>query len=170
MKSAEILLKHNADVNALPSHNLTPLHCIPHSEGARVLILSHEKGADINGFDKDKDRIAHKAASKGASASLLLKVASDLGADLKVPRAQGNTPAHHAADSGSKVILGFLNRKEIDIQTVRNAAGCTPLMLAAWAGKLEAMRFLPERGASYNVVDSDGRSLIELLIHWAIPK
>ena len=170
VKSAEILLEHNANVNALSSHNLTPLHCIPHSEGARVLILLHEKGADINAFDKDKNRIVHKAASRGDSASLLFKVASDLGADLKVPGAQGNTPAHHAADSGSKIILGLLNQKEVDIQTVRNAAGYTPLMLAARAGKLEAMRFLLERGASYNVADSEGRSLIELSIHWGNPE
>ena len=170
VKSAEILLKHHANVNALSNHNLTPLHCIPHSEGARVLILMHEKGADINAFDKDKNRIVHKAASRGDSASLLFKVASDLGADLNVPGAQGNTPAHHAADSGSKIILGLLNQKEIDIQTVRNAAGYTPLMLAARAGKLEAMRFLLERGASYNVADSDGRSLIELSIHWGNPE
>lgn len=170
VKSVEILLKHNADINALSSHNLTPLHCIPHSEGARVLILLHKKGADINAFDKDKNRIVHKAASRGDSASLLFKVASDLGADLKVPGAQGNTPAHHAADSGSKIILGLLNQKEIDIQTVRNAAGYTPLMLAARSGKIEAMRFLLERGASYNVADSDGRSLIELSIHWGNPE
>ena len=170
VKSAELLLKQNADVNALSSHNLTPLHCIPHSEGARVLILLHEKGADINASDKDKNRLVHKAASRGDSASLLFKVASDLGADLKVPGAQGNTPAHHAADSGSKIILGLLNQKEIDFQTVRNAAGYTPLMLAARAGKLEAMRFLLEKGASYNVADSDGRSLIELSIHWGNPE
>ena len=170
VKSVEILLEHNADVNALSSHNLTPLHCIPHSEGIRVLILLHEKGADINAFDKDKNGIVHKAASRGDSASLLFKVASDLGADLQVPGAQGNTPAHHAADSGSKIILGLLNQKEIDIQTVRNAAGYTPLMLAARAGKIEAMRFLLERGASYNVADSDGRSLIELSIHWGNPE
>ena len=170
VKSAEILLKHKADVNALSSHNLTPLHCIPHSEGARLLILLHEKGADINAFDKDKNRLVHKAASRGDSASLLFKVASDLGADLRAPGAQGNTPAHHAADSGSKIILGLLNQKEIDIQAVRNAAGYTPLMLAARAGKIEVMRFLLERGASYNVADSDGRSLIELSIHWGNPE
>ena len=166
LKSAEILLKHNADVDALSSQNLTPLHCIPDSEGARLLILLHEKGADINAFDKDKNRIVHKAASRGDSASLLFKVASDLGADLRVPGAQGNTPAHLAADSGSKIILGLLNQKEIDIQTVRDSAGFTPLMMAARAGKLEAMRFLLEKGASYNVVDSNGRSLIELSIDW----
>ena len=154
----------------LSSHKLTPLHCIPHSEGARVLILLHEKGADINAFDKDKNRNVHEAACKGDSASLLFKVASDLGADLKVPGAQGNTPAHHAADSGSKIILGLLNQKEIDIQTGRNAAGYILLMIAARARKLEAMRFLLDKGARYNVIDSNGRSVIELSIHWDNPE
>jgi ankyrin repeat protein len=45
LKSAEILLERNAGVNAMSSRNLTPLHCIPHSEGVGVLRLLHEKGA-----------------------------------------------------------------------------------------------------------------------------
>ena len=170
VKGAEILLEHGADVNALSSQNLTPLHCVPHSEGVRILILLHENGADINAFDKDKNRIVHKAASRGDSASLLIKVASDLGADLQAPGAEGNTPAHLAADSGSKIILGLFHQKKIDIETVRNLAGYTPLMMAARAGRLEAMRFLIEKGASYNVFDSDSRSLIELSINWGNPE
>lgn len=170
MKSAEILVERSADVNALSSKNLTPLHCVPHSEGVRVLILLHEKGADINAADKDNDRITHKAASKGDSASLLFKVAGDLGADLATPGAQGNTPAHLAAGSGSKMILGILVQKAIDIKNPRNLAGYTPLMVAARAGKAQMMGFLLEKGADYNVNDSDGRSLIELTIAWGNPE
>ncbi|KAL9047008.1 MAG: hypothetical protein Q9214_000305 [Letrouitia sp. 1 TL-2023] len=170
MKSAEILVERSADVNALSSKNLTPLHCVPHSEGVRVLILLHEKGADINAADKDNNRITHKAASKGDSASLLFKVAGNLGADLAAPGAQGNTPAHLAARSGSKMILGVLAQKAVDIKNPRNLTGYTPLMMAAQAGKAQLMSFLLEKGADYNVNDSDGRSLIELTIAWGNPE
>ncbi|KAL9614083.1 MAG: hypothetical protein Q9167_001437 [Letrouitia subvulpina] len=170
MKSAEILVERSADVNALSSQKLTPLHCIPHSEGVRLLIMLHSNGADINATDKNNDRITHKAASRGDSASLLFKVAGNLGADLAAPGAQGNTPAHLAAESGSKMILGVLFQKAIDVKNPRNLAGYTPLMVAARAGKAQLMSFLLEKGADYNVNDSDGKSLIELTISWGNPE
>lgn len=169
LQSAEILLERNASVNAMSSRNLTPLHCIPHSEGVSVLRLLHEKGADVNAVDKDNNRITHKAARKGDSASLLFKVASDLGADVEASGAQGNTPAHLAAESGSKAILGILIQKKVELEKTRNLAGYTPLMIASQAGKVEVMRLLLDKGVSYNVVDSHGRSLTELTIAWGNP-
>lgn len=170
LKSAEILVERSADVNALSSKNLTPLHCIPHSEGIRFLMFLHEEGANINALDKNNNRLTHKAASRGDSAALLFKVASDLGADLEVPGAQGNTPAHLAAESGSKTILEILAESKIKFEKVRNSEGYTPLMMASRAGRVDVMRYLLEQGFSYNVVDSDGRSLIELTIGWGNPE
>lgn len=164
-----MLLERNANVNAMSSRNLTPLHCVPHSEGVGVLRLLHEKGADINAVDKNNNRITHKAARKGDSASLLFKVASDLGADLEAPGVQGNTPAHLAAESGSKAILEILIQKKVELEKTRNSNGYTPLMMASRTGKVEVMRLLLDKGASYNVVDSDGRSLTELTIAWGNP-
>lgn len=170
LKSAEILMERSANVNALSSSNLTPLHCIPHSEGVRFLMFLHEEGADINAFDKENNRMTHKAARRGDSAALLFKVASDLGADLETPGAQGNTPAHLAAESGSKTILEILAQKMVDFEKTRNSEGYTPLMMASRAGRVEVMRYLLEKGVSYNVVDFDGRSLIELTIGWGNPE
>ena len=166
MKSADILIEHGANVNAHSSRNLTPLHCIPHSEGIHSLIFLHEKGADINAFDKDNNRVIHEAASSGDAAALFFKVASDLGADLNVLGLQSNTPAHIAADSGSKAILEILVEENVDFEETRNAEGYTPLMMASRAGKIDAMRYLLEKGSNYDVVDSNGRSLIELIIGW----
>ena len=168
-KTAKTLIERGADVNALSSRNLTPLQCIPNSDGVRILMLLHEKGADINAFDKDNNRITHKAARNGDPAALLFSVARDLGADLEAPGAQGNTPAHFAAESGSKMILSFLSVAKIDFEKIRNLEGYTPLMMASRAGKIEVMRNFLEKGFSYNVVDCDGRSLIELSIKWNNP-
>ena len=131
-------------------------------------MLLHEKGADINAFDKDNNRLIHKAARKGDSAALLFSVARNLGADMEAPGAQGNTPAHFAAESGSKSILGFLSRIKINFEKIRNSEGCTPLMMASRADKTEIMRHFLEQGFSHNVVDCDGQSLIELTIRWGI--
>jgi ankyrin repeat protein len=42
-------------------------------------------------------------------------------------------------------------------------------MMASQAGKVEVVRLLLDKGVSYNVVDSDGRSLTELTIAWGNP-
>lgn len=170
MKSAEILMAHSAAVNALSVTNLTPLHCIPHSEGVRLLIFLHEEGADLNASDKDNNRMTHKAARRGEPAALLFKVVSDLGADLEAPGSQGNTPAHLAAESGSTTILEVLTKQKIDFKTTLNSEGYTPLMMASRAGRVDVMCYLLEKGSSFNVVDSDGRSLIELTIGWGNPE
>lgn len=170
VKIAEILMNRGANVNALSSRNVTPLHCIPHSEGVQLLRLLHGKGANINSVDKDNSRITHKTAIKGDSASLLFKVSADLGADMEAQDYQGNTPAHLAAESGSKAILGILTQKKVEFDRVQNSSGYTPFMMACKAGRTEAMRYLLEKGATYNVVDKDGRSLTELSIVWGNPE
>ena len=166
MKSAEILLDHKAEVNALSSRNLTPLHLVLHPEGVRLLIFLHEKGAEMEASDKSGDRITHKIASKGDAAAVLFKIASDRGADLDSIGAQGNHPSHLAAESGSCDILRILYGKDIDLSKPRNKLGFTPLMMAARSRKVAAMRFLLDNGSSYNVVDAEGRSLMELTIGW----
>ena len=170
LRGAELLVRNRADVNALSSKNLTPLLCIPRSEGVQVLRFLQEKGADVNAMDKDGNRITHKAATIGQSASLLFKVASDLGADINAKGRLGNTPAHLAAESGSKAILGILAQKGIEFQKVRNSAGYTSLMMASRAGQTEIMRHLLETGDSYNVTDNNGKSLIALAIEWGNPE
>ena len=145
-----------------------PLHCILDSGGAQILILLHENGTDIDSFDKDNNRITHKAASRGAA--VLFKGASDLGADLEAPGAQGNTPAHLAAESGSHAILEILAEKNVELDKIRNSAGYTPLMMASRAGRVKVMRYLLEKGINRNVCDFDGRSLIELTTGWGNPK
>ena len=118
---------------------MTPIHYVPHPEGVRILTLLHEKGAIVDAVDKDNNRITHKTASSGDFASLLLMVVSDPGADLEAPGAQGSTPAHLAAESGSKVILDILVQKKIKFEASRNLEGYNPLMMASRAGKVEVM-------------------------------
>ena len=169
--SAETLLEYSANVNALSNMNLTPLHCIPHSEGARLLVLLHEKGADLDARDKTSQTLVHRAAREGDRAALLIKVASDLGASLSIPDTQENKPIHLAAESGSLEALSILIAETSDFVDIRNTQGYTPLMLAAREGHVKAMRYLFGQGrASYHVIDNHGRSLTSLSVAWGNPE
>jgi ankyrin repeat protein len=169
LAATKILVEKGANVNALSSERLTPLLCIVNSQGIDVLRYLHEKGADIDAVDNDLDRIGHKIARKGDSAALLCKAAYDLGCNMKISGKQGNTPAHLAAESGSIAILKFLVEKSIDVRTCQNIAGYTPLMMAAGAGKADSVRFLLENGCTHDIVDTNGKAIVELAIGWGNP-
>ena len=169
LKSTEVLLDKGASPNALSVNNLTPLLCIPNSDGIPVLKLLQAHNADINAMDKSLNRLAHTATSQGDAGMPLLQVLSDLGADLHAAGAGGNTPFHLAAEAGSVRMLQLLSNVGCDSAKLQNIDGYTPLMSAAHGGKPAAMRFLLDKGTSYDVVDSNGVSLIELTIQWGNP-
>jgi serine/threonine-protein phosphatase 6 regulatory ankyrin repeat subunit B len=169
LAATKILVEKGANVNALSSTRLTPLLCIANSQGIDVLKYLQDKGADIDAMDNDMDRIAHKVARKGDSALLLWEGAYDLGCNITVSGKQGNTPAHLAAESGSVSILKHLVEKNIDVRTCKNIAGYTPLMMAASAGKTDSVRFLLGNGCTHDIVDANGKTLVELAIGWGNP-
>jgi ankyrin repeat protein len=169
LAATKILVEKGANVNALSSERLTPLLCIVDSQGIDVLRYLHDKGADLDAVDNDLERIAHKVARKGDSAALLWKAAYDLGCNITVSGKQGNTPAHLAAEAGSIAILKHLVEKKVDVHTCKNMAGYTPLMMAARAGKADSVRFLLENGCTHDIVDANGKALVELAIRWGNP-
>ena len=166
VKSSKILIDHGADINALSIHNLTPLLCIPHSEGVPVLRLLSGKGADIHATDKSKNGLMHKAAAQGDRASLLIRALQDLGGNIYVTGSEDNSPVHLAAEAGGKAVLKTLIPAFSALCETRNATGYTPLMMAARAGRADVMRYLLELGASQDVSDTAGTSLVDLTIRW----
>jgi ankyrin repeat protein len=169
LRCAEILLERGANVDALSVKNLTPLLCIPSSDGLPVLKLLQTRGADINAMDKSLNRITHKVTSQGDAGMPLLQVLRDLGADLHRSGSRANTSAHLAAEAGSVRMLQLLSNAGCDLLHPQNIDGYTPLMSAARGGKANTMRFLLDKGASYDVVDANNTSLIELTIQWGNP-
>lgn len=72
------------------------------------------------------------------------------GGDPNVRDEQGQTPLHIALkDDGDKAVKSLLSHPALDVNAV-NAAGETPLMLAALRGRLDTARLLVQRGAQIN--------------------
>lgn len=167
--SAGLLIDHGANVNARSNLHLTPLHMITSAAGHLVLSLLVGNGAVVEAECKDGDRPLHKAASAGEDAAPILKLLSQHGADLAARGASGNTAAHCAAACGCSKTLEVLVDASVDIKSCRNTAGYTPLMLAAQARATDAMTYLLNKGASPDVSDAQGRSLVELSVGWGDP-
>lgn len=167
--SAKLLVDHGANVNARSNLHLTPLHMISKASGHLVLSLLVRNGANFAAECKYGDQPLHKAASAGDEGTPIVKLLSQHGADLAAKGASGNTAAHYAATCGCSKTLEVLVDKLIDIKDCRNTAGYTPLMVAAQARATDAMVFLLDRGASLDVSDAQGRSLVELSVGWGDP-
>jgi ankyrin repeat protein len=66
-----------------------------------------------------------------------------------------DTALHKAAERGHTKIITLLLDHKVD-PNIRNSAGHTPLMKAAWASKLSAVEALYQRGGDINAADKQG--------------
>ena len=173
LRSAELLYKNGANVNAMSNQNVTPLHMLTNDPNGVIMLRTlYSNGALIDARDKKGNNLVHRLAEQHGNdnnKAEMFQAVVDLGADLTLRGEDDNTPAHLAAKSGSVPILKILHLSSIDILLPRNNASYTPLMCAAQAGHLNALEFLLDRGASYTVADTSGRSLVELSIKWGAP-
>ena len=111
----------------------------------------------------------HKAAARGDTAALLVKVLLDVGANIYATESGGNTPARLAAAAGSLRIPRLLASGFSAMYESKNATGFTPLMMAARAAKLDVKRHLLEKGVNHAVSDASGTSLVHLAIRRGNP-
>ena len=173
----QVLIEHGAGVNTASKAGFTPLVFAAMKDDARSVrsLLAAGASPDFALPDGTKT-ILVAAAYKSASAAAAL---ADAGADPNVADRTGNTPLHVAAQIGNVDLVKKLLAKgaKPNAQTAKTAVGgrggagggggfrapageLTPLLLAAKANQVEAMRALVAGGADPSLKAQDGSTLL----------
>jgi ankyrin repeat protein len=171
----QVLLDHGADVKAASKSGFTALVFAASKNDAKSVKSLLAKGADPNYALPDGIKALSVAASFKSTAAAAVLV--DGGADPNVADKGGNTPLHIAAQSGDLDFLkklvakgASLNARTAKAPPFRGGAGGggffrpigeqTPLMMAARANQLAAMRALIAAGADPKLKAQDGSTLL----------
>ena len=151
----QLLLEHDAKVNARDERDYTPLHYAAFYGHLDCIKLLLEHGADPNAKSEGGDTPADLAAYGGHSEVVKLLIALD-------EFEKSGSTMLHATISHSHVGLAELLISEGFDVNAKNADGDTPLHRAAFGGvntggkALQMIRLLVERGADLRAKDNAG--------------
>jgi ankyrin repeat protein len=122
------------------------------TEGLPILEILVQKGADVNVQDKESSTVTHAIARGSGTGSVsLFRFIAMTDAKLNQVDNDGNTPAHIAALARNQETMAFLKEQGVDIETCRNKAGLTPLMLAVKEGQTKLVDSILHMGISPHV-------------------
>ncbi len=152
-ETALMLIKRNADSNALDSDGRTPLMgcVIADKADAAKLMLNHQ--ANINARDKRGNTALHWAVKLLHIQPLRLLLEKH--AKTEERDSDGGTPLHLAANSGWVEGVQTLLDHEVLVDATDNS-GLTPLHLAAAAGHTMAASLLLKHGANIDAIAKEG--------------
>ena len=146
LAAVKALVARGADVNAAQGDGMTALHWAARAgneEMAKVLLRAradHRAVTRIGAYTP-----LHVASEVGSGAVVLALL--EAGSDAKAKTTTGVTALHLAAMSGSAATVGALLDHRAEVNATEPSLGQTPLMLAAAAGRVDAVRVLMRRGA-----------------------
>lgn len=146
------LLDAGADVNAKGNHGWTPLHYAATGGSIGACRLLMQRGADrsaLNGDQKTPLQVG------GLFTAPVLR-------DF-IPSATGADELFRAIAAGDEEKAKTLIAAHPDTIKAKDERGCTPLLLAAKAGRTEIVSILLKNGASVSAKDKTG----ETALHWA---
>jgi ankyrin repeat protein len=159
---AKLLVERGADVNAVESHGLTPLHVACVNQNPEVVRLLLANGAAVNGQDQTGNTPLIMAAAHvkekptwiftpvGAVATsqrapgpseVIVTALLDARADIEGRTKKGNTALHIAAYKGHGALVALLLARGAD-RGALNLDGVTPLMLAKAYRQGEVVKLL----------------------------
>ncbi|KAI9509210.1 ankyrin repeat-containing domain protein [Russula earlei] len=170
-KIAELLYRHDANVDVRGVHNLTPLHVACRGYVDVVLwLLNH--GADVNAQTFDGWVALFFAASHGQLE--ICRILQAHHADIGSRNAWGEIPLHIAASPANGQnqleIMQLLLDQGADANA-RDNDGCTPLHsssfwekdgMESFYGTAEGSRLLLEHGADINAENNEGETPLQL--------
>ena len=152
-------------LNKKDDEGYTPLHLAVIAGNRPVIKYLISRGADINAVDNERHSALHWAIVCGELDAL--DMLHDAGADPSIPDNHGALPIHYAvqmcspgSNTKDKEFICQMGLKKllswkVDI-TVKDKEGRDPLLWAASAGSLYAIKALISNGADISSEDKDG--------------
>ena len=164
-----LLLEAGADIEAKCDNSWRPLHwaCIPGEEETAQLLL--KAGADIEARDGELGMTPLALAALGGNGKIV-QMLLEAGADIEARDEYETSPLALAARRGKAETVQILLKAGANIEA-RDENEHTPLIRAVDGPVLgrdsrerqeKTVQLLLEAGADVNVVDCEGRSLLEL--------
>ncbi|XP_070176005.1 uncharacterized protein [Littorina saxatilis] len=186
IRTVELLLKHNAVIDAIDKWKQTVLHwaclCKSPTASADITRLLLDAGADVNAQDRWGRTPLHFAACSGNTETLRRLIHHE--ADLNATDNEGRTPlrcaytasrpgiiitqlveagaeigrVHQAVVRGDVDTLMTLLQQGADVNQHDTSMGCSPLHAASLMGRTDIVTWLTQHGAKVNAVDDMKRT------------
>lgn len=171
-KMAQLLLKKEANVNAVDVDGFTPLHRVARMGNEKMAQLLLKAGADVNAVDLDgMTALKIAQASNQTGVADLLRGDKDRADVSSAQAAQSTfepipTPVAAKGSNEKNLIDAAMNQDlqkvhelleaEVDVNAVIAVTGWTALHWAAYWGNEKIAQLLLGRGANVDAVESEG--------------
>lgn len=147
-----LLLDKGASVNAADTAGVTALMISVTDIDKVGLLLA--RGADVNAATK-RGRTALLLAAMSDHSAGIVRLLMAKGADVKAVDVMQSNALHAAVRGNDNETIQLMIDSGVAVDA-RDFAGFTPLISAAFAGNLHAVRLLLAKGANVNAVSGDG--------------
>jgi hypothetical protein len=166
------LSEHASTINHSDINGEYPIHKAVKAKSVKMVEMLIDAGANINQASEEVGSMrgytaAHYAARNGDVDSILLLAKKH--ADFSREAADHWHPVHCAAFSGKRLALLALLDNGADVNA-KNQHGHTPIVYAVNHGRTGDVRELISRGASLEVSDPNGDSLLHHCFHYQMSK
>ena len=139
------IIKREADPSLMDNRGLNTLHYAAQGGNTDIISLIHTHLPDIDSKTREGDTPLMLAALNGKLRAV--KWFLEKGATVACEEKRGWNTLHHAAEGGDTDIISLIHTHLPDIDS-KTREGDTPLMLAALCGKLHAVKWFLEKGAT----------------------
>ncbi|XP_076547719.1 uncharacterized protein LOC117610162 [Osmia lignaria lignaria] len=155
----EILLQHDADINATDECGRTALYFTALDKEREIAALLLSKGANVNAKTKDGETTLHAAIENGCTK--VFEALLEYNADVNYIVEGDMTLLHLSAQKGNEVISKMLLKKGVDVNATRKDR-MTALHIAAKNGHSQIVEILLEFGAEVDFRDEYGRTALHI--------